>query len=762
MTRIIYEDIVGHSERPDGPRLSEIDIPAPLGCALAAFFGADTRLSPPQAQALEAGVIGEQAHFFVSAPTNSGKTLIALLRVMAGALTAGARSVYVVPLKALAEEKSEELEHLADHVAAAGGPRIRIRVSTGDYQLSGDFLGSPPPDSGEVLICTPERLEVILRQPDNVTWARAVATYVLDEFHLLGEEGRGAAIESLVTRLLVHVPDSSILALSATIGGLADLAGWLGHGGKPVKVLDSDFRYPQLRRVVVETEDKDAFVAERAAQVLAADQASLLVFVYRKADAEALANALKAQATNPGAVAHFHAGLPLAGRRQVARLFREGQIRVLVATTSLKMGINTPATEVIVRDTIFHGVGRVSTTDVLQMIGRAGRGNVSGVGYVLCTRKEGASRYPEDLAQKWVEPIDPQLIKRSKPSWSNRNDDKADQVDPVRAVLLSELARCGEGSVANLQAFIEHSYSGWLQDLAEPDLDRQLAYLERGKLVYRVENAESSYAATKLGRTTVFSGLSPESGAMLGGFLRALIKLGQKGVEEDDSRANYLRRLRELDLIFLAVASFEARHQLLRKPTKKDRANAEDYVESLPTDEKPLLNLWRSAHSNEYPTRRLLSSLRFTTPVDDRSAETSFYRLLGTAILLHRHAKGHSLDALATEYGVHAGSLESGLKFTATWVLSCLAQICSGDRCYKLDFLAMRIYELLEDLNLGSTLGRLMTIRGVGRATVSKLLAAGYRDVDALAGTDDSALIDLGVGLKQAAGIRRFLRRKSR
>jgi replicative superfamily II helicase len=762
MEKILYEDVVGHGERPPGPRLSEIGIPEYLAHGLTGFFGADISLSPPQVQALEADVVSGQAHVLVSAPTNSGKTLIALLRVMAGALTDGARSVYVVPLKALAEEKAEEMVRLADLVAEAGGPRIRILVSTGDYQLSGDFLGSPPPDSGEVLICTPERLEVILRHPDNLEWARAVRTYVLDEFHLLGENGRGATMESLVTRLLVHVPDSAILALSATIGGLDDLTGWLGHSGKPVRVLESSYRFPALRRLVVETEDKNAFVSRRVSEVLAAEQASLLIFVYRKADAEALAKALAAQAAQGNAIAHFHAGLPLADRREVARRFREGEIRVLVATTTLKMGINTPATEVIVRDTIFHGSGRLRITDILQMIGRAGRGNVAGTGYVLCTSKEGASSYPEDFTQGRVEPIEPQLIERARHGWSRQSAEKTDQVDPVQALIVAELAGRREAGVADLRAFVEHSYSGWVQGREMPDLDRQLSNLERGKLVYRVENAESTYVATRLGRTTVFSGLSPESGAMLGGFLRALIKLGQKKSDGEDEGPNYLRRLRSLDFLFLAVATFEARDQLLRRPTKRDRVNAEEYVEGLPTDEKALVNLWRSAESTEYPTRRLLSSLRFPSPTDDRSAEATFYRLLGTAMLLHRHANGSSLDNLANEYAVHPGTLESGLKYTTTWVLSCLAQICSSDRCYKLDFLATKIYELLEDLSLGSTLGKLITIKGVGRVTVGKLLEAGYRDSDSLAGLGESALVEVGVARKQAASISRFLRRQSR
>jgi replicative superfamily II helicase len=249
---------------------------------------------------------------------------------------------------------------------------------------------------------------------------------------------------------------------------------------------------------------------------------------------------------------------------------------------------------------------------------------------------------------------------------------------------------------------------------------------------------------------------------MLAGFLRALINLGSRESDEGHADKNYLRRLRELDLLFLAVSAFESRNQLLLKPSKQDRLDVDDYIENLPTEEKPLVNLWRDPDSMEYPTRRLLSSLRFTEIKSNADEKMAFYRLLETAILLHRHAKGVDLQALASSYKVQAGALENGLKFTVTWVLSCLAQICSADKCYKLDFLAMKIYELLEDLSLGSTLGKLMTVKGIGRTTVRKLLDGGYPDANALSGVTEPALLQLGIAHKQAASILRFIRRQAR
>ena len=728
MVRVLYEDVIGEAKRPNELSLSELALSASLKRGLIGFFGRDIHLSPPQVWAIEHGVTCENRHFLVSAPTNSGKTLIALLRIFEQAITSGRRSVYVVPLKALAEEKADEVSRLIECVVEHGGARLKVHVSTGDYQLSGDFLGSEPPDTGEIVICTPERLDVILRNPDNLEWARSVGTYILDEFHLLGEVGRGAVMESLVTRLLLQVPESSLVALSATIGGLDQIAGWLAHTGKQVQTLSSEFRFPALRRIVIETNEKNAFIIDRTKEVYHDNQGSLLVFVYRKHDAEQLVNELMGELPDRDAVAYFHAGLGLAERRETARRFREGVIRVLVATTSLKMGINTPANEVIVRDTVFHGSGRLGVVDLLQMLGRAGRGDSPGTGYILCSTEEGSAMYPEELRQGYVEPLRPRLLRKTDRKWGKGSGNYPDEIDPVKNVVLSEIARHGQLNLGALMEFLMHSFSGWSAGVADLDLTQELAFLERGKLIYPVENAESTYAITRLGRTTVFSGLSPESGAMVGGFLRALINLSQKHSGEDQGK-NYLRRLRELDFLFLSAASYEVRGQLLRKPTKSDRNKIEEYIEALPVDDKPVVNLWRSPESNDFPTRRLLSSLRFTTDINEKDAEVLFYRLMETAVLLHRHAKGEKLDVLAREYGVYSGSLDTGLKYTVTWILSCLAQICTPNKCYKLEYLAMRIYELLEDLSLGSTLGRLLTIKGVGRKSVYKLLDAGFNDI---------------------------------
>src|SRR5207249_3855878 len=142
-------------------------------------------------------------------------------------------------------------------------------------------------------------------------------------------------------------------------------------------------------------------------------------------------------------------------------------------------------------------------------------------------------------------------------------------------------------------------------------------------------NAE--YEVTKLGRTVTLSGVCPESGAVMAGFLRALIQLDAKRVQPDGSRPRYLSRLTDMDSLFLALTAFEARDAWLETPSQKARSDVQEYVETLAPEDKPLVNLWRTEDSADHPTRRLLGTL--SIPPGNRP-ETVFYRVLRTAVLL--------------------------------------------------------------------------------------------------------------------------------
>lgn len=758
MDKFVYSDVIGHSDRDFGPLLRDCDsIPAPFRRALLKRFGDHSRLTPIQAEAIKAGICNNGGHYIVSAPTNSGKTLVALFRIFSDLIVKKARCIYVAPLKALAEEKRNEFEDLSRSIEQAGGPRIRVSITTGDYQLTGDFLGSPPPDDGELIICTPERLEILLRSKDNIYWARAVGTFVIDEFHLLGDAKRGATVEILVTRILASCPWSRIVALSATMGGLDMVSRWLSKGGKPVTILENQWRYPLLKRFVVSTDDKEAYRRNIVQDVVADHSRSLLIFVSQKRDAEKTCKDLQQDfKSSKNEITYLHAGLTLKERNERLNELLDGRKRVIVTTTALKMGIDAPVTDVLVQDTFLWGAkGRMllSYSDFLQMTGRAGRRDLSGRAVILADEVD-ADTVAGLFTEAVVDPLKPQLGR-----LRTRGEDPH-KPDPFYSIILSEIVVQKRTTQSHLDEYLKHTFSGTLN--GQVDCGRYVNELVRLKLIYRDEDDPDFLHPTKLGQTVSKTGISPESGALVAGFLRALLKLDQKYEERKGRRFGYLRRLTDIDLIFLSCACFESRDVWIKAPSKQAIADVQEFLETLPPDNKPIVNLWRDETSSDYPTHRLLTSLKVPYKKQKGQAEKQFYRIMQTSLLLYQHARGVPLAHLAEKYKKSKGELENSLKFSVLWILSCISQICNGKQCYKFDFIMMRALKLIECVAVGSDLGELLTIKGIGRSSVNKLSEDGIKAVEDLVKHPIDDLVALGIKRKQATLIHRWVMRRMR
>ena len=131
--------------------------------------------SPPrqiQAECLQAGLLTNRTNFLVSAPTNAGKSLIGTL-ILLEAIKKSQRAILIVPLRALAREQADVLEHLAPRFSELLGEKFSVRISTGDYRLDNEQFSDPAP-GGELIVATPERLEAIMRNPENQAWLETV------------------------------------------------------------------------------------------------------------------------------------------------------------------------------------------------------------------------------------------------------------------------------------------------------------------------------------------------------------------------------------------------------------------------------------------------------------------------------------------------------------------------------------------------------------------------------------------------------------
>ena len=183
-------------------------------------------LRPAQDKSIKNGLL-EGKNMLVCTPTASGKTLIAELAALKSIIEGRGKTVYIVPLKALASEKYKDFKRKYDKIA-------KIALSIGDIDSADPFLADY-----DLIVTTSEKFDSLIRH--NVSWLTNIATVVVDEIHLLNDPERGPTLEILLTILKQLLKNAQIIALSATIGNPEEFAEWLNAGlvadeWRPVKL----------------------------------------------------------------------------------------------------------------------------------------------------------------------------------------------------------------------------------------------------------------------------------------------------------------------------------------------------------------------------------------------------------------------------------------------------------------------------------------------------------------------------------------------
>ena len=187
-------------------------------------------LRPSQKKSIEAGLF-KRKNLLVCTPTASGKTLIAELACTKSIVEGIGKAVYIVPLKALANEKYKEFKRKY-------GNFLRIALSIGNLDSADHHLANY-----DLIVCTAEKLDSLIRH--HTPWLKLVSTVIVDEVHLLNDSGRGPTLEILLTIMRILLKDLQIIALSATIGNPEELAGWL-HA----KLIEDNWRPVELKKGV--------------------------------------------------------------------------------------------------------------------------------------------------------------------------------------------------------------------------------------------------------------------------------------------------------------------------------------------------------------------------------------------------------------------------------------------------------------------------------------------------------------------------------
>lgn len=462
-------------------------------------------LNPMQKDAFNAGIT-KGKNIVIAAPTASGKTLCAEMAIAEKAKIG--MCIYIVPLRALAEDKYSSFKNIFYD--------LKVGLATGDYDSNAREL-----EKYDLLVVTPEKMDSILRHAPE--WLKKISLVVADEVHLIDDVERGPNMEIVLSRLKYLLPSAQIIALSATIKNCDEIAAWLD-----ATLIKSDYRPVKLNKGVfydniiwLEEKTEEAEDVESCFEKLVKNGKQGIIFVSTRRSAEAVAEKLAeaqkdvvmpklAKKMNSSSeitsqtkrlakcikkgIAFHHAGLTSKERKVVQKGFKEKKlIKGIVCTTTLAMGIDYPASVVIVRDLKrYDGMGMdyLPILEVQQMIGRAGRPRYDkeGTAVLICKNSEEA-RLVSDIY----------FNGESEPIYSKMG------VEPVlRFHILASIASGYTNTYESLEKFISSTfYAFQYGDLQEilGKVENILAELEKmGFINIKKSDKTIFLSATPIGR----------------------------------------------------------------------------------------------------------------------------------------------------------------------------------------------------------------------------------------------------------------------
>ncbi len=324
----------------------------------------------------------------IAAPTGSGKTLAAFLiaidglfrQAAEGTLADGIQVVYVSPLKALANDVHKNLDEPLAEIAAAAAERGLLAPPIRSATRSGDTLAAArqamlrrPP---HILVTTPESLYILLTSAGGRRMLKTTRTVIVDEVHALAGNKRGAHLALTLERLdelVERAGGVQRVGLSATAEPIDEIAAFLGGARpRPTIVAVADARRFDLAVEVpaselgpIATNEQWEERYERLAELARAHH-STLVFVSTRRMAERVAHRMRERLGEEAVAAH-HGSLSRTIRLRAEERFKAGELKMMVATASLELGLDIGAVDLVCQ------IGSTrQLASAWQRVGRAG------------------------------------------------------------------------------------------------------------------------------------------------------------------------------------------------------------------------------------------------------------------------------------------------------------------------------------------------------------------------------------------------------
>ncbi|HUR69145.1 MAG TPA: DEAD/DEAH box helicase [Candidatus Thermoplasmatota archaeon] len=683
-------------------------------------------LWPSQVDAAPIAVSGQ--NLVLAVPTASGKSLVAYLALLTKALK-GAHGLYLVPLRALASEKYDDLK------ALGGALGLRVGVATGDLDAEDPHLAR-----FDIIVATSEKADALMRH--KARWLTDLGCIVADEVHLMGDASRGPTLEVLLARFRGLNPNAQIVALSATISNSAQIAQWLGASHvktewRPVSLREGIFygkgiQFLDNERYQVESDQEDPSIA--LAEDSVKKGGSTIVFVSTRKSTEALAERLAGaikrhlpqeclrilkdaaeslkgsqEATSiegrlgkclMGGAAFHHAGLRASERKLVETLFKQGHLRALAATPTLAAGVNLPARRVVVRDLFRYDVNEgnqpIPVLEYKQMAGRAGRPRFDKVGEAITIAK--TQEQKSEILLNFIL------------AETERVESKLGTETALRTHILSSIASEFVTNEQELDAFMKSTFYAFNSDtwVLKERITRVIDFLLENDLL-KAQGDE--FQATRFGKRVSELYVDPMSAVKL----RAAL-----------ANVNSVKRLTPFSFLHAAVATPDMIPIYMRK--------GDEWLVGV-ADEREDELLVPAKHGADYEF---------------------FLAELKTAMMLHDWIEEHSDEDLLKKYGTYPGDINNKVD-TAKWLMYATEEIA---RIFQ-KTATKPAAELQARLSFGARaeLLPILELKGVGRYRARQLWNAGYKGKALLA---KAKLADLtrvhGIGPTLAMSILREVR----